>query len=69
MIHQMLIETPDGLRLATREMYMMMHPGLDDPDLSEGSVIELEEGFFVLNGDLNPTELATEDQICQAREK
>lgn len=49
MIHQILFETPNGLRLATCEMYMMMHPGLDDPDLKEGDVIELEEGFFVLN--------------------
>lgn len=48
---------------------MMNHPGLDDPDLKKGDVIELEEGFFVLNDDLNPMELATEEQIRQAMEK
>lgn len=63
MIHQILFETPSGVYLATRQMYMMMHPGLDDPDLKEGDVIELEEGFFVLNDDLNPMELVTEEQI------
>ena len=69
MIHQIQIETPNGPRLATREMYMMMHPGLDDPDLKKGDVIELEEGFFVLNDDLNPMELATSEQIRSSREK
>jgi len=69
MIHQIQIETSNGICLATREIYMMNHPGLDDPDLKKGDVIELEEGFFVLNDDLNPMELATEEQIRQAMEK
>jgi len=70
MIHQMLIETINGVRPATREMYMMLHPGCEpDCALCEGDVIELEEGFFVLNDDLNPMALATEEQIRQAREQ
>ena len=70
MIHQIQIETPFGLRLATREMYMMMHSARDpDCDLIEGDVIELEESFFVLNDDLNPISLAIEEQIRQARER
>lgn len=50
-------------------MYMMMHPGLDDPDRKEGDVIELGEGFFVLNNDFNPMQLASSEQIRQARER
>lgn len=68
MIHQILIDTPKGERLATREMYMMMHPSLEmDCELQEGDIVELEEGFFVLNNDLNPMQLATKDQIHRAR--
>lgn len=48
---------------------MMMHTGLDDPDLNEGDVIDLVEGFFVLNDYLNLMQLATEEQIRQAREQ
>lgn len=70
MIHQMLFEDQNGQRLATREMYMMMHPACEpDCGLYEGDVIELEEGFFVLNADLNPMQLATEEQIRQAKER
>jgi len=69
MVHQILIETLNGVSLATREMYMMMHPGIDDPHFKEGDVIELEEGLFVLNDDLNPMQLATSEQIRQARER
>lgn len=70
MIHQILFENQKGQCLATREMYMMMHPA-SEPDcgLYEGDVIELEEGFFVLNADLNPMQLATEEQIRSSREK
>ncbi len=54
----------DENHLATREMYMMMHPVLEpNCELIEGDVIELEEGFFVLNDDLNPMQMATEAQI------
>lgn len=69
MIHQILFEDENGQGLATREIDMMMHPGLDDPDLKEGDVIELEEGFFVLNNDFNPMQLASSEQIRQARER
>lgn len=69
MIHQVLFHDENGQCLATREMYMMLHPGLNDPDLKEGDVIELVEGFFVLNDDLNPMQLATDEQIRQARER
>ena len=42
----------DETRLATGEMYMMMHPALEpDCELTEGDVIELVKGFFVLNSD------------------
>lgn len=69
MIHKIYIASTDGSHfLASREAYMMTHPGLDDPDLKPGDVIELEEGFFVLNDDLNPMELATKEQIQRARE-
>lgn len=69
MIHKIYIEAQDGSHfLASRAAYMMTHPGLDDPDLKAGDIIELESGFFVLNDDLNPMKLATEEQIQRARE-
>lgn len=69
MITKFVIQTPNGDRPASREAFMMMHPALEtDCDLQEGDVIELEEGFFVLNDDLNPMELVTQEQIQQARE-
>lgn len=47
-----------------------MHPARElDCDLQEGDVIELEEGFFVLNDDLNPMELASSEQIRQVSER
>lgn len=59
---------PSGDRLASREAFMMNHPALDpDCTLQPGDVIELEEGYFVLNDDLNPMELATPEQIRQAQ--
>jgi len=59
----------DETRLANREMYMMMHPALEpDCELTEGDVIELVKGFFVLNSDLNPMQMATEEQIQKARQ-
>ncbi|KJH70241.1 hypothetical protein [Aliterella atlantica] len=59
----------DETRLATREMYMMMHPAREpDCELREGDVIELEEGFFILNDDLNPMQIATIEQIQKARQ-
>jgi hypothetical protein len=68
MITKFMLSTQDGERLASREAYMMMHPALeDDCTLVAGDVIELEEGFFILNEDLNPMELATEEQIQRAR--
>ena len=43
---------------------MMMHPCRDpNNSLHAGDLIELEEGTFVLNDNLNPMELATEEQI------
>ena len=46
---------------------MMNHPGVNDEDLQPGDIIELVEGFFVLNADLNPTQLATDEQMRQAK--
>jgi hypothetical protein len=69
MITKFMIQTSEGDRLASREAFMMMHPAREeDCTLEEGDVIELEEGFFILNDDLNPMELATEEQIASARE-
>ena len=59
----------DETRLATREMYMMMHPALEpDCELTEGDIIELVKGFFVLSSDLNPMQIATDEQIQKARQ-
>jgi hypothetical protein len=70
MITKFMVQTEDGDRLASREAFMIMHPARDsDCTLEEGDIIELEEGFFVLNDDLNPMELATEEQIASARER
>lgn len=70
MITKFVIQTPNGERLASREAFMMMHPAREeDCELQQGDVVELEEGFFVLNDDLNPMELATDEQIRQARER
>ncbi len=71
MITKFMIQTQDGEVLASREAFMMMHPARDPEDktLKEGDIIELEEGFFVLNDDLNPMELVTQEQIDLAREK
>lgn len=66
MIHKVMI---DETHLATREMYMMLHPALEpDCELIEGDVVELVEGFFILNEDLNPMQIATVEQIQQARQ-
>lgn len=53
-----------------RETFIMMHPARE-PDciFSERDVVELEEGFFVLNDDLHQMQLATREQIDLAREK
>lgn len=70
MITRFALQTENGEVLASREAFMMMHPARDpDCTLKEGDVIELEEGFFVLNDDLNPMELATEEQIGRAKER
>lgn len=66
MIHKMMI---DETHLAIREMYMMMHPELEpDCELIAGDVIELVEGYFILNEDLNPMQIATVEQIQKARQ-
>jgi hypothetical protein len=41
-----------------------------EPDclFQPGDLVELEEGIFVLNEELNPMELATVEQIKQAQE-
>lgn len=70
MITRLMIPTTSGKTLASREAFMMMHPAREeDCSLSPGDVIELEEGFFVLNDDLNPMELATTEQIKQGAVK
>ncbi len=49
---------PDSDKLATREAFMMCHPArYPDCELEEGDLIELQEGIFRLNDDLNPMEL------------
>lgn len=54
-------------RNASHDAWMMMHPGLSaDCPFSVGDLEEGEEGIFVLNEDINPMELATDQQIQQA---
>ena|GEM_PF-3446529 len=65
MVHLVLM--PDGVTLASREAWMMMHPSLDPDCMFEsGDLVQLEEGIFVLNDDLNPMVLATDAQVQQA---
>ena len=68
MITKFTVQTKDGKVLASREAFMIMHPARGpDCSLSEGDVVELEEGFFVLNNDLHPMQLATQKQIDLAQ--
>ena len=70
MITKFAVQTKDGDRLASREAFMMMHPAREpDNELQPGDLIELEEGIFVLNDDLNPMTMATKEQIRQANER
>lgn len=65
MLHKVFM--PNGKQLASHDAWMMMHPGLSaDCPFSVGDLVELEEGIFVLNEDINPMELATDKQIQQA---
>lgn len=65
MLHKVFM--PNGKQLASHDAWMMMHPGLSaDCPFSVGDLVELEEGIFVLNEDINPMELATDQQIQQA---
>jgi hypothetical protein len=64
--HKVLM--PDGKKVASREAWMMMHPGCDQADYFPGDLVELEEGIFVLNDDLNPMQLASAEQIAEGLE-
>lgn len=65
MLHKVLM--PNGKQLASQDAWMMMHPGLEaDCSFQVGDLVELEEGIFILNEDINPMELATDKQIEQA---
>lgn len=61
--HQVLM--PNGKNLASREAWMMMHPGFN-AGYKPGDLIELQEGIFILNDDLVPMQLATDEQIQEA---
>ncbi len=65
MFHKVFM--PNGKQLASHDAWMMMHPALAaDCQFSVGDLVELEEGIFVLNEDINPMELATDKQIQEA---
>jgi hypothetical protein len=68
MIYRIERQLADGsLKLSSREMYMMEHPARDpNCPFKPGNVVKLEEGYFILNEDLNPMELATEEEIDRA---
>jgi hypothetical protein len=65
MIYKIEHELADGsLALSSRERYMMQHPSLDrDCPFKPGDIIKIEEGYFVLNEDLNPMRAATEAEL------
>jgi hypothetical protein len=65
MIYRIERQLADGsLKLSSREMYMMEHPARDpDCPFKPGDLVRLEEGYFILNEDLNPMNLATEAEI------
>lgn len=56
---------PNGTEIATRDAWMMMHPGFN-AGYAPGDLIELQEGIFTLNDDLVPIELATAENIDRA---
>jgi hypothetical protein len=68
MIYRIERQLANGsLKLSSREMYMMEHPARDpDCPFNPGDVVRLEEGYFILNEDLNPMNLATEAEIDRA---
>lgn len=56
---------PNGTELASRDAWMMMHPGFNN-GYEPFDLIELREGIFRLNDDLVPIELATDEEIDRA---
>jgi hypothetical protein len=68
MIYRIEHQLADGsLKLSSREMYMMEHPARDpDCPFKSGDIVRLEEGYFIVNEDLNPMNLATEAEIERA---
>ncbi len=66
MIHEVWM--PNGDQLADHDAWMIMHPALElDCSFLPSDLVKLKEGIFVLNEDLNPMELATDEQIRQAQ--
>lgn len=63
MIYKILM--PNAETLASHNAWMMLHPGFN-AGYQGGDLIELEEGIFVLNDDLVPWYLATDEQIDEA---
>jgi hypothetical protein len=68
LLYKIEYELEDGsLALSGRDRYMIEHPALDpNCPFKPGDVIRLEEGYFILNEDLNPMRAATEDEIDRA---
>jgi hypothetical protein len=68
MIYRMEYELADGSKaLWNRDRYMMQHPALDrDCPFKPGDVVRIEEGYFILNEDLNPMDVATEEDLDRA---
>jgi hypothetical protein len=67
-IYKIEYELADGsLALSNHDRYMMEHPSLDrDCPFKSGDIVRLEEGYFILNDDLNPMRAATEEEIDRA---
>jgi hypothetical protein len=62
-IHTILMQ--NGTEIATRDAWMMMHPGFN-AGYEPGDLIELREGIFILDDDLVPGKLATREDIDRA---
>lgn len=66
MIHKVLM--PNGIDLASRDAWMMLHPGFN-AGYKPGDLIDLDEGIFVLDDELVPRRFATDEEIEKAIEE
>jgi hypothetical protein len=71
MIYRIEHEREDGsLELSERDSWMMQYPTVVDPQhpFKPGDIVRFKEGYFVLNGDLNPMQIATEKELDRAEQ-